>query len=204
MLAAVAVLLLSAIFFSALLYLPQLMENNLGFNAIEAGLGLLPMMLVFAGTSFIAGPLYDKLGTKLTVSSGAAALGIGMVLLSFAMSEDVAYIDLVPGMVMLGIGVGLFYSSITTAAVTALDPSQASLAGGVVYMSQIAGGSLGLGFNTAIVLSASSLTSGIAVAFLVDAALAGLGFLIAVAFIGDGPVLTDRLHRRHRHRAHAP
>jgi MFS family permease len=201
---AVVVLLLSAIFFSALLYLPQLMENNLGFNAVEAGVGLLPMMLVFAGTSFAAGPLYDRLGSKLTVSSGAAALGAGMVLLSLAMGDNLTYVDLIPGMILLGIGVGLFYSSITTSAVTALDPSQASLAGGVVYMSQIAGGSLGLGFNTAIVVSASSLTTGVATAFLADAILAGVGFLMAVAFIGPGQPLEHILHRRHRHRAHAP
>jgi hypothetical protein len=49
-----------------------------------------------------------------------------------------------PGMLVLGIGVGLFYSSITTVAVTALDPSQSSLAGGIVYMCQIAGGAVGL------------------------------------------------------------
>ena len=58
-------------------------------------------------------------------------------------------------MVVLGVGVGLFYSSITTAAVTALDPSRSSLAGGIVYMCQIAGGAIGLGLNTAIVASAS-------------------------------------------------
>jgi EmrB/QacA subfamily drug resistance transporter len=200
----IAVLALSAIFFAALLYLPQLMEIQFGFSAVGAGVGLLPLMLVFAGTSFAAGPLYARMGAKMTVASGAAALGIGMLLLSLAMSQTVSYMDLVPGMLMLGIGVGLFYSSITTAAVTALDPSQASLAGGVVYMCQVAGGSLGLGFNTAIVLSGSSITSGIAVAFLVDAFLAGLGFLIAVAFIGDGSSLPDRLHLQHRHRAHAP
>jgi MFS family permease len=55
-----------------------------------------------------------------------------------------------PGMVVLGAGVGLFYSSITTQAVTALDPSRASLAGGIVYMFQVAGGSLGLGIATAV------------------------------------------------------
>jgi EmrB/QacA subfamily drug resistance transporter len=203
-LSAVVVLLLSAIFFSALLYLPQLMENNLGFNAVEAGVGLLPMMLVFAGTSFAAGPLYDRLGSKLTVSSGAAALGAGMVLLSLAMGDNLTYVDLIPGMILLGIGVGLFYSSITTSAVTALDPSQASLAGGVVYMSQIACGSLCLGFNTANVVSASSLTKGVATAFHADAILAGVGFLMAVAFIGPCQPLEHILHRRHRHRAHAP
>ena len=46
--------------------------------------------------------------------------------------------SLVPGMIVMGLGVGLFYSAITTIAVTALDPSQSSLAGGIVYMCQIA------------------------------------------------------------------
>jgi hypothetical protein len=70
---------------------------------------------------------------------------------------------------ILGIGVGLFYSSITTAAITALDPSQASLAGAIVCMFQIAGGSIGVGFNTAIVVSGSSMPAGIHTAFLVAA-----------------------------------
>jgi hypothetical protein len=49
----------------------------------------------------------------------------------------------------------LFYSSITTASVTALDASRAGLAGGIVYMFQIAGGSVGLGLNTTIFTSSS-------------------------------------------------
>ena len=58
-------------------------------------------------------------------------------------------------MVVIGLGVGLFYSSITTAAVTALDPSRSSLAGGIVYMFQIAGGSIGLGLTTTVFTTAS-------------------------------------------------
>jgi hypothetical protein len=58
-------------------------------------------------------------------------------------------------MVVLGIGVGLFYSSITTAGVTALDPSRSSLAGGIVYMFQVAGGSVGLGLTTTVFVTAS-------------------------------------------------
>ena len=91
-------------------------------------------------------------------------------------------------MIVLGIGVGLFYSSITTSAVTALDPSRASLAGGIVYMCQIAGGAIGLGLNTAIVVSAGSsqsdLADGIGNAFKVDAALAVVGLVVAVLFVG--------------------
>ena len=58
-------------------------------------------------------------------------------------------------MVVTGLGVGLFYSSITTAGVTALDPSRSSLAGGIVYMFQVAGGSVGLGLTTTVFTTAS-------------------------------------------------
>jgi MFS family permease len=106
-------------------------------------------------------------------------------------------------MVVLGIGVGTFYSSITTAGVTALDESRASLAGGIVYMFQIAGGSVGLGLNTAIVATADSLPEGIETAFRVDAALAVVGIFIALFYVG-GAVHADRLRTlRWHHRAHA-
>ena len=58
-------------------------------------------------------------------------------------------------MLVLGVGTGLFYSSVTTAGVTALDPSRSGLAGGIVYMFQVAGGSIGLGLTTAIFTTAS-------------------------------------------------
>ena len=180
--ACLAVLLMSAIFFSALLYLPQFMQVVLHYSAIRSGVGLLPMMGVFAVTSFVAGSLYGRLGPRLTVSAGAALMAAGIFLLSFPASGS-AYLALVPGMCVLGVGVGLFYSAVTTAAVTALDPARSSLAGGIVYMCQIAGGAIGLGLNTAIVLSAATLRHGITVAFRVDAALAVAGFVVALAFV---------------------
>jgi EmrB/QacA subfamily drug resistance transporter len=198
-----AVLLLSAIFFAVLLYLPQFMEKVLGWSALRAGVGLLPLMGVFAATSFVAGPLYGRLGARVVVSAGAACLGIGMLLLSF-LDRSASYLPLVPGMVVVGLGVGLFYSSITTTAVTALDPSRASLAGGIVYMCQIAGGAVGLGLNTAIVSAGARLARGIHVAFLVDAALALAGLLVILAFIGRSTHPRPHpLALRERHRAHA-
>ena len=201
--ACLAILLNSAIFFAAIVYLPQLMEKQLGYQPIGAGLGMLPMMIVFALTSFVAGSLYNRLGAKLTVGLGSLALGGGMLLLS-TIDSSFDFASLIPGMVVLGLGVGLFYSAITTAAVTALDPSQSSLAGGIAYMCQIAGGSLGLGFNTAIVLADSSFTSGVTTAFLLNGILAFVTAAMALVFIdGSGP-LQHPLHRRHRHRVHAP
>jgi EmrB/QacA subfamily drug resistance transporter len=199
--ASMATLLMSAIFFAALLYLPQFMSKMLGYSAVGAGAGLLPMMGTFAVTSFVAGPLYSRLGPKLIVSLGAALLAVGMFLLS-AVHAATDYNELILGMVVLGVGIGLFYSSITTAAVTALDASRAGLAGGIVYMCQIAGGSIGLGLNTALVVTAPSLAEGIHTAFLVDAGLAVAGFLVAVLFVG-GTVDRARLRDlRWHHRAH--
>jgi hypothetical protein len=88
-------------------------------------------------------------------------------------------------MVVLGTGMGLFYSSTTTVAVTALGPAASSLASGIVHMCQVAGGANGLGLNTAIVATAADVPSGITSAFRVDAALAAIGLLIVLAFVTD-------------------
>src|SRR5215470_7162172 len=183
--ACLTVLFMSAIFFSALLYLPQFMEKQLGFSALRSGAGLLPLMGAFALTSFSAGPLYNRLGAKVAVSAGVAFLAAGIFLLS-DVSSGSTYSSLVAGMIVLGVGVGLFYSSVTTAAVTALDPSRSSLAGGIVYMCQVAGGAIGLGLNTAIVLAGATLADGIKVAFRLDAVLAVIGLGVCLAFV-HGP-----------------
>lgn len=95
---------------------------------------------------------------------------------------------------MLGVGVGLCYSSVTTTAVTAVDASQSSLAGGIIHMAQIADGSVGSDINTAIVAAAASLADCISTAFLVDALLASGALVIGVLFIGSSGPLRDRLH----------
>jgi EmrB/QacA subfamily drug resistance transporter len=200
--ACMSVLLMSAIFFAALLYVPQFMMKSLSYSAVMAGAGLLPMMGTFAATSFAAGPLYSRMGPKAIVCLGAAFLAAGMFLLSFIQPTS-GYGSLVPGMVVLGIGIGLFYSSITTAGVTALDASRASVAGGIVYMFQIGGGSIGLGLNTAIVASTPVLAEGIRNAFRFDAVLAVCGLAVAALFVG-GTVDLERLRTlQHHHRAHA-
>jgi hypothetical protein len=107
------------------------------------------MLGTFALTSFIAGPLYGRLGAKLTVTAGALGLTIGPFLLSMVDANS-SYGALVAGLAVTGLGAGLFYPSVTTAGVTALDPARASLAGGLIYMFQIAGGAIGLGITTTI------------------------------------------------------
>ncbi len=147
--ACAAVLLMSAVFFSTVLYAPQFMEKILGYTALEAGVGMLAMLGPFALFAFLAGPLYGRVGAKPVISAGTFLLVVGVVLLSL-IDVDSGYGALAPGLVVIGTGVGLFYPSVTTAGVTALDPSRSSLAGGLIYMFQIGGGAIGLGLATTI------------------------------------------------------
>jgi EmrB/QacA subfamily drug resistance transporter len=235
--ACVSIALIAPTFFVALMYPAQFMMKFLGYTPIQAGVGLLPMMIVFALVSFVGGQLYDRFGAKLTVSAGAGCFVLGAFLLTL-LTRDSGYPTLVPGLVLIGLGLGSFFPAVTTAAVTAVDPSRTSLAGGLVYMFQIAGGSVGLGLSTTVfVLSAqgaqaqeaaglglslsaaqhlamqgvlagtgsaqdllrqfdatvggrlvdiarTAFVSGLRDAFRLDAALAAVAFLVAVAFIG--------------------
>ncbi|MDX6615558.1 MAG: hypothetical protein QOD60_649 [Solirubrobacterales bacterium] len=180
------ILLMSAVFFASLLYLPQAMEKVLGMSPIEAGLGLLPLMGVFAAVSFIAGPLYEKLGPKALLSFGALCLTAGPLMISLLAHEE-TYAALVPGMVITGLGVGVFYPTATTVGVTSLDESRSSLAGAIIYMFQIAGGAIGLGLTTTILTEAArggTFTDGLEAAFRLDAGIAFVGLLVAVIFLG--------------------
>jgi EmrB/QacA subfamily drug resistance transporter len=180
----VAILFMSATFFAALLYLPQFMEKQLGYSALEAGVGMLPFLATFALVSFVAGPLYNRLGAKTLVVLGAACITVAPFIFSLADSGS-GYGALVPGMVVLGIGIGSFYPTATTAGVTSVDESQTSLAGGIIYMFQIAGGSIGLGLTTTVFSAAiPPFVDGVRAGFRLDAALSLVGLLIALGFVG--------------------
>jgi hypothetical protein len=152
--ACAAVPLTAGTFFASLLYLPQFFQKLLNYSPLEAGLALLPLMATFAVISFVAGWLYGRLGAKPIHASGASLIVAGILLLSFVGTEA-DYAETVPGMMVLGIGFGLFVSTITTAAVTALAPSRASLGGAILYMFQVAGGSIGLALTTTVFARAS-------------------------------------------------
>jgi EmrB/QacA subfamily drug resistance transporter len=188
----IAILFMAGTFFAALLYLPQFMEKQLGYSALESGLGMLPFLAVFALASFAAGPLYNRLGAKPLAVVGAALITLGPLLLSF-LDEGSGYGALIPGMVVLGIGAGSFIPTATTAGVTSVDESQTSLAGGIIYMFQIAGGSIGLGLTTTVFSGAiPPFVDGIQAGFRLDAALSLIGLLVATAFVGGRLFSSDK------------
>jgi len=208
-----AILLMSAVFFAAMLYLPQLMINVLGYSPIGAGAGMLPMMATFATVSFVAGSLYERFGAKPLLVLGSACVAVGPALIAL-LADKQTFGALVPGMAILGAGIGLFYPTATTVGVTAVEESRRSLAGAILYMFQIAGGSVGLGLTTTVFIGASDraqsgsgFIDGIQTAFTLDAAIAVGGFLIAVFLIGGkaySPHLRRLLLAGHSPRGHGP
>ena len=78
------------------------------------------MMLIFAGTSFLAGPLYNRVGARFVTGAGGVCLTASALGLALAITSD--YPLLIPCLLLAGIGVGLYYSAITTVSVTASAP----------------------------------------------------------------------------------
>jgi EmrB/QacA subfamily drug resistance transporter len=147
-----AIALMGISFGAVLLFLPQLAQKVLGGNALEAGLALLPLLLSYALVSFAAPRAAERVGSRAVLGAGALAMTAGGALLALV-PDDLAYVDLLPGMVVFGVGVGLFYSTVTTAAVVALSAARQGLAGGVLYMFQLVGLSVGVGLTTTIATS---------------------------------------------------
>ena len=154
--ACLAVLSMAAVFFATLFYLPQFFEKVLDDSTLTSGLMLLPFVGVFAAASFGQNWLISKIGQKAVISLGALCLFVGPTLFVIVLDQSSGYSSFVPGMVVLGVGVGLFYSAVTTAALTSVEPERSSLAGGLLYMFQIAGGAVGLALTTSVFLAASS------------------------------------------------
>jgi len=95
--AGISTLLLSVVFFAALLYVPQILTKEHGYSAMGAGMGLLPMMVVFNLVSYVSGSLYERLSTKVIVSAGTICMCIGMFMFSH-LHVDTTYTDFVPGL----------------------------------------------------------------------------------------------------------
>ncbi|USD20067.1 MFS transporter [Microbulbifer variabilis] len=177
----------SVTFFSVILYLPQYLTNVRGFSTIQSGLSLVPMMVAFGMMSFIAGKLYLRTGGKILVCVGILGMSLGMFYLS-RLGEGYNYIL---GLIILGAGLGLFNPSTTTMVIAVVNPNRASLASAIIYMLKITGGAVGLGVNAAILGFSPDITSGISLAFEVNACFAFVGFVVAFMFM-SAPRIPER------------
>jgi EmrB/QacA subfamily drug resistance transporter len=125
-------------------------QDVLGFGPITAGLSLLPLTIPLLLLSVPTGRLYDRIGPRLPVTLGAVLLGVSLFWSALVLTRfDYAW--LVPGYVVMGIGLALMITPTTTDALNAADPALRGQASGVVQTMRQVGGTIGIAILGTIV-----------------------------------------------------
>ena len=128
-------------FFLSALYLQMV----LGYGALEVGLAFLPANLIMAAFSVgLSAKLVARFGLRLPLSTGLLMAAAGLALFARAPVEGNFVLDVLPGMILLGIGAGVAFNPVLLAAMGDVTPSESGLASGIVNTSFMMGGSLGL------------------------------------------------------------
>jgi hypothetical protein len=105
-------------------------QNVHGFSAVKTGLALLPMVIPMMVLSPIGGALINKLGPRKLISFGMIVTGIGGLLMTRA-SVDASFMDIVPGFVVMGLGMSFIWAPMTTAMLNSVDSSKSGVASAV-------------------------------------------------------------------------
>jgi EmrB/QacA subfamily drug resistance transporter len=125
------------------------MQNILHFSALGAGVRFLPATLMIVIVAPIAGRLADRIGPKPLMLAGLSLIGVSLFLQTF-INDSSGYGTLLPAFVLLGVGIALTMSPMSTAAMNSVELSKAGVASGVLSMSRMVGGSLGVAVSGAL------------------------------------------------------
>jgi EmrB/QacA subfamily drug resistance transporter len=187
---ALAVAGMFGMFFLGALYL----QRVLGYGAIEVGLSFLPVALLIGALSVgVSARLILRFGATATLLAGLVLILVGLVLFAGVPVEGHYATDVLPSMLLLGIGGGLVFPSLFTLALSSAGPSDSGLASGLVNTSQQVGGALGLAILASLSTTrsdnllqageptASALASGYRLAFAI-----GAGLVLVALALGAG------------------
>jgi hypothetical protein len=193
-------LLLGSSLISTLFLLTLYIQQVLGYTPLQAGLAYLPLAGGVAGATAVANQLLPRLGPRPLAAAGLATAAAGLVVLGHVPVAGDYFADVLPGLVLVGIGAGLSFVSITTAALTSIDDAASGLASGLLSTSVMTGGALGLAVLASVASTRSSdllhsgstqlaaQVGGLQVAFLLAAAVAATASLVAVVTLQRGRV----------------
>lgn len=179
-------------FFLSALYL----QLVLGYTPLQVGLAFLPANLIMAVFSLgISAKLVMRFGIRRPLAVGLLLAACGLLLFARAPVDGRFVADVLPGMILLGLGAGIAFNPVLLAAMSDVAPSESGLASGVVNTSFMMGGALGLAvlaslaaLHTENLLAAgtqplAALNSGYQAAFLVGACFAGLGAMLGALLL---------------------
>ena len=131
-------------------FLTLYMQNVLGYSPIKAGLAYLPLCFAVGFAATGAGQLLSRVGTRPLIIAGAIATAGGVYWLSRIPVHGSFLTDLLPGMLVMSVGIGAMFVAVATAANAGVRPDQAGLAAALLNSAQQVGGALGLAVLSAI------------------------------------------------------
>ena len=182
-------------------------QNVLGYTPIEAGLAFLPFTAGIIIGSFLSQSLIPRFGAREVPIVGLLIATLGMLLFLRLSPESTYTMDILPGIMLTSIGLGLTFVPVTLIATSGMPVDDAGLASGLFNTSQQVGGALGLAIlstiaanTTADALSsagsgptkadqAQALVDGFHVAWLGSAAFLAIGAVMLFALLRRGDVL---------------
>jgi EmrB/QacA subfamily drug resistance transporter len=181
--------------FAMFLMLTLYMQQVLGYSAMKTGVAYLAVAGTAIFTSAIAAQLVTRIGVKPVLIVGMVSLTAGLVYFT-QVSVGGSYLgDLLPGFLLIAVGIGFAFVPISIAALAGVQAAEAGLASGLINTSQQIGGALGIAALSTIATSrtddaiaggstqAAALVTGFHGAFLAGVIIAGLGIVAAVTLI---------------------
>jgi EmrB/QacA subfamily drug resistance transporter len=143
--------------FGIFLFLTYYLQQDLGFSPIRSGLAFLPMVGAVMITATTASTLLlPRVGPRLLIISGMLAAAGGMMWLTALNVHSTYATDILPALVIAGLGLGLATSPAMSTATSGIEPRDAGVASATVNTAQQVGGSIGTALLSTIAASATS------------------------------------------------
>ena len=181
--------------FGVFLFLTYFLQQSLGYSPVKTGLAFLPMTIVlsiFAGVAQTR--ILPKTGARPVVVAGMLLASLGMTFLAQVDVHSTYALDILPGLMIMGAGLGLTMATAMSNATLGVSPADAGVASAMVNTSQQVGGSIGTALLST--LAASSVTSFVdgkqqTQALMADAAVHGYttAFLVAAGIFAAGAII---------------
>jgi MFS family permease len=131
--------------FGSLLYFVSIyLQNVLGYDALQTGLGFLAPTAVVVAASGLAGMVSTRIGLRTTILAALVVGAAGAALLATNLTASAGYPGLLPGLLLVGIGDGTMFTAIFIAAATGVTPRQQGVASAIVSTGSGIGAAVGL------------------------------------------------------------
>ncbi|MGE0140732.1 MAG: MFS transporter [Ilumatobacteraceae bacterium] len=133
-----------AVMFAMFLTLVQFLQAVLGYSALRAASGLLPMAVAMMPLSTMAPTIAHRIGYRRTVATGMLLIAISVVWFTLVADPDSGYLPILPTLLILGVGVGLAMSPSTTAITASLTEDKQGVASALNDTVREMGGAIGI------------------------------------------------------------